>query len=81
MPRMILIMKAKQPPLWSSGQSSWLQIRRSQVRFPELPHFFRSSGSRTGPLSFVSTIEDLLGRNSSGSCLEIREHGCGNPLR
>jgi hypothetical protein len=22
------------PPLWSSGQSSWLQIRRPRVRFP-----------------------------------------------
>jgi hypothetical protein len=27
------------PPLWSSGQSSWLQIQRSQVRFPVLPGF------------------------------------------
>jgi hypothetical protein len=36
------------PPLWSSGQSSWLQIQRSQVRFPALPHFLRSSGSGTG---------------------------------
>jgi hypothetical protein len=35
-------------PLWSSGQSSWLQIQRSQVRFPELPDFLRSSGSGTG---------------------------------
>jgi hypothetical protein len=25
------------PPLWSSGHSSWLQIRRSRVRFPALP--------------------------------------------
>jgi hypothetical protein len=36
------------PPLWSSGQSSWLQIHRSWVRFPALPHFLRSSGSGTG---------------------------------
>jgi ABC-type phosphonate transport system ATPase subunit len=28
------------PPLWSSGQSSWLQIQRSRVRFPTLPDFF-----------------------------------------
>jgi hypothetical protein len=33
--------------LWSSGQSSWLQIQRSLVRFPALPDFLRSSGSRT----------------------------------
>jgi hypothetical protein len=33
--------------LWSSGQSSWLQIQRSRIRFPALPDF-QSSGSRTG---------------------------------
>ena len=27
------------PPLWSSGQSFWLQIQRSRVRFPTLPDF------------------------------------------
>jgi hypothetical protein len=36
------------PPLWSSGQSSWLQILRSRVRFPALPDFLRNSGSGTG---------------------------------
>jgi hypothetical protein len=35
------------PPLWSSSQSSWLQIQRSRVRFPALPDFVRSSGSGT----------------------------------
>jgi hypothetical protein len=35
------------PPLLSSGHSSWLQIQRSRVRFPALPHFLRSSGSGT----------------------------------
>jgi hypothetical protein len=34
--------------LWSSGQSSWLQIQRSRVRFPALSDFLRSSGSETG---------------------------------
>jgi hypothetical protein len=29
-------------PLWSSGQSSWLQIQRSRVKFPALPDFLRS---------------------------------------
>ena len=37
------------PPLWSSGQSFWLQIQRSRVRFPALPDFLCSSGSGTGP--------------------------------
>ena len=34
--------------LWSSGQSFWLQIQRSRVRFPALPDFLSSSGSGTG---------------------------------
>jgi hypothetical protein len=32
-------------------------------------------GLERGPLSLVSTIEELLGRKSSGSGLEIREYG------
>jgi hypothetical protein len=35
-------------PLWSSGQSYWLQTQRYRVRFPALPHFLSSSGSGTG---------------------------------
>ena len=31
-----------------SGQSFWLQIQRSRVRFPALPDFLSSSGSVTG---------------------------------
>ena len=34
--------------MWSSGQSFWLQIQRSRVRFPALPDFLSSSGSGTG---------------------------------
>jgi hypothetical protein len=51
------------PPLWSSGQRSWLQIQRSRIRFPALPDFLRSSGSGTGSTQ-------LLERKSSGSGLE-----------
>jgi hypothetical protein len=36
------------PPLWSSGQSFWLQIERSRVRLLSLPDFLRSRGSQTG---------------------------------
>jgi hypothetical protein len=36
------------PPLWFSGQSFWLQIQRSRVRFQALPDFLRSKGSGTG---------------------------------
>jgi hypothetical protein len=38
-------------------------------------------GLERGPLSLVSTIKELLGRKSSGSGLEIREYGRGDPLR
>jgi hypothetical protein len=38
-------------------------------------------GLERGPLSFVSTIEELLERKSSGSGLEIREYGRRDPLR
>jgi hypothetical protein len=36
-------------------------------------------GLERGPLSLVSTIEELLGRKSSGSCLENREYGRKDP--
>jgi hypothetical protein len=36
------------PLLWSSGQSFWLQIHKSRVRFPALPDFLRSRGSGMG---------------------------------
>jgi hypothetical protein len=39
------------PPLWSGGQSSWLQIQRSRVRFPASPDFLSSgSGSESTQL-------------------------------
>ena len=38
----------KEAPLWSSGQSFWLQIQRSRVRSTALPDFLSSSGSGTG---------------------------------
>jgi hypothetical protein len=34
-----------------------------------------------GPLSLVSTNEELLGRKSSGSGLEIRQYGRRDPSR
>jgi hypothetical protein len=34
-----------------------------------------------GPLSLVSTIEELLGRKSSGSGIESREYGRRDPSR
>jgi hypothetical protein len=45
--------------------------QRSWVRFLALPDFLRILGLEWGPLSLMSTIEELLGRDSSGSCPEI----------
>jgi hypothetical protein len=73
-------MKERRPPLWSSGQSSWLQIRRSQVRFPGTTRK-KVVGLGRGPLSLVSSIEELLGGNSSGSGLESRDYDRRDPLR
>jgi hypothetical protein len=38
-------------------------------------------GLERGPLSLVSTTEELLGRKSSDSDLEIREYGRRDPSR
>jgi hypothetical protein len=75
------------PPLWSSGQSclvvrvpgyrsrgSGFDSRRYQI-------FWEVVGLERGPFSFVSTIEELLGRNSRGSGLENREYCRGDRLR
>jgi hypothetical protein len=73
------------PPLSSSGQSSWLPIWRSRVRFPALPDllivFWEVVGLEWGSLSLLSTNEELLGRNSNSSGLESCEYGSGNLLR
>jgi hypothetical protein len=49
------------PPLWSSGQSSWATDPEAGVRFPALPEK-KVMGLERGPLSLVSTIEELLDR-------------------
>jgi hypothetical protein len=38
-------------------------------------------GLERSPLSLVSKIKELLGRNSSGSGIENQEYGRGDPLR
>jgi hypothetical protein len=49
------------PPLWSSGQSAWLQIRRPGF---DSWHYQREKvvGLERGLLSPVSTTEELLDR-------------------
>jgi hypothetical protein len=62
------------PPLWSSCQSSWLQIQRSGFDSRRYQIFWEVVGLERGPLSLVSTTEELLGRKSSGSGLENRDY-------
>jgi hypothetical protein len=49
------------PPLWSSGQSSWLQMRRPGF---DSRHYQKKNvvGLERGALSLVSTAEELLDR-------------------
>jgi hypothetical protein len=62
-------------PLWSSGQSSWLQVQRFGLDSRLYQIFGEAVGLERGPLSLVSTTEELLERKSSGSGLESREYG------
>jgi hypothetical protein len=56
------------------SRSPWYDSQRYQI-------FWEVVGLERGSLSVVSKIEELLGRNSSGSGLENREYGRGDPLR
>jgi hypothetical protein len=62
------------PPLWSSGPSYRF---RGPSSIPSAIRFFlrRFEGLEPGTFSLVSTIEELLGRKSSGSGLEDRDYG------
>jgi hypothetical protein len=71
----------ERPPLWSSCQSSWLQIQRSGFDSRCYQIFWEIVGLKRGPLSLVSTNKALLRRKSSGSGLENREYGRRDPSR
>jgi hypothetical protein len=79
--RTSVIQKCCRPPLWSSGQSSWLQIQRSRFDSPHYQIFWEVVVLEWGLLSPVSTIEELLGKICSGSGLENREYGRRDPSR
>jgi hypothetical protein len=68
----ICYVEESRPPLWFSGQSSWLQIQRSG--FERYHIFWEVVGLERGPLSLVSTTEELLRRKGSVAGLENREY-------
>jgi hypothetical protein len=57
--------------LWSSGQSSWLQIQRFGFDSQHYQIFCEVVGLKQGPLSLMRIIEKLF-EQSSGSNVEIR---------
>jgi hypothetical protein len=60
-PASLLVYILEGLPLWSSGQSSWLQIQRPGF---DSRHYQKKKvvGMEQGPLSLVSTTEELLDR-------------------
>jgi hypothetical protein len=69
------------PPPWSSGQCSWLQIQMSGFDSRRYQIFCEVVSLERGPLSLVSTIEELLVRKSIGFDLEIQEYSRRDPSR
>jgi hypothetical protein len=55
---------------------SWLQIQRSGFDSRNYHIFWEVVCLERGPLSLVSTTEELRGMKSSGSGLESQEYGC-----
>jgi hypothetical protein len=62
----------------SSGQSSWLQIQRSGFDTRRYQIFW-VVGLERGPLSLVSTTEELLETKSSGLGVENRDYSRRDP--
>jgi hypothetical protein len=70
----ICYVEESKSPLLSSGQRSWLQIQRSGFYSRRYQISWEVVGLERGPLSLVSTTEELLWRKSSGSGLESQEY-------
>jgi hypothetical protein len=67
--------------MWSSDQSSWLQIQTSGFDFRRYHILWEVVGLEWGLLSLVSTIAELLLTKSRGSGLERREYVSKDPSR
>jgi hypothetical protein len=71
---MILVTRQGFWLLGCSGQSSWLQSQRPGFDSRRYQVFWEVVGLERGPLSLVSTIEELLESKSSCLGLESREY-------
>jgi hypothetical protein len=81
-PTMEMIVGKRKHILYIYIPSMWLVVRvsgyrsRRPVSIPGTTRFFLEVvGLEQGPLSLVSTVEELLGRRNSSSGLESREYG------
>jgi hypothetical protein len=74
-----IVLHKGQPLLWPSGQSSWLQMQRSGFGSWLYQIFWEVVGLERGSLSLMSKTEELLERKSSGSGIEGRKYGRGDP--
>jgi hypothetical protein len=61
-------------------KNSWIKIQRFDYSL-RYQIFWGVVGLERGPLSLLSTIEELRGRESRGSGIENREHGRRDPSR
>jgi hypothetical protein len=75
----IVLLKVMGLPLWSSAQSSWLQMQRPGFDSRHYQSFWEVVGLEQVPLSLVSTTEELHDRKSWDSSLEWKEDGCRDP--
>jgi hypothetical protein len=73
----ICYVEESRPPLWSSGQSFWLQIQKTGFDFRHNQITWEGVGLERGPLSLVSTTDELLERKSIGSSLETDNTAVG----
>jgi hypothetical protein len=69
------------PPLWSSGQSSWLQIWRPGFDSRHYQKKKKVAGLERGALSLVSTTEELLDRKVGLLSRKARIYGRRDPSR
>jgi hypothetical protein len=67
----------QRPPLWSSGQSSWLHTRKPEFDSQHYQIFWEVVGLERDPLSLVSTTEELLDRKVAAPVLKTENTAVG----